>query len=66
MQSHGWQHHRFDLISIRELHNTFQLEYIQLFTYSIQSLNLAIEMNTYLRKNNTKHEPRDKRKRENL
>jgi len=44
MKSHGEQHHWFDLISIRELHNTFQSDYIQSFTDSIQSLNLANEL----------------------
>jgi len=44
MLSHGEQHHRFDLIPIRELHNTFQTDCIQSFTDSTQPLNSTIEL----------------------
>jgi len=50
MQSHGEQHHRFDLIPTRELHNTFQSNCIRSFIDSIKPLNSTIKLKQQMRR----------------
>jgi len=50
MQSHGEQHHRFNLSLTRELHSTFQSDCIRPFTESIQPLNQPIKLKQQMNK----------------
>jgi len=44
MQSHGEQHHQFNLILIQEYHNTFESDCVHSIIESIQLLNLKIRL----------------------
>jgi len=50
MQSHGEQHHRFDLTPTQKLRNTFQSDCIRPFTKSIQPLNPTIKLKQQMNK----------------